>query len=118
VFYQRAKEEKLKRDLGLVTPADAMSQSMTAAAGGPAAEAEPATPDASGEMMGLSTLQWNRNRKAIEKTLDELASGDMTEAKARVFLGAVGMSQASIDALVADAMDGTIDTPLPEAEVV
>jgi hypothetical protein len=99
-----------------------MSQSMTAAAGGaeaspaaPAEAAEAAEATASGEMMGLSTLQWNRNRKAIEKTLDELASGDMTEAKARVFLGAVGMSQASIDALVADAMDGTIDTPLPEA---
>ena len=68
--------------------------------------------------MGLSTLQWNRNRKAIEKTLAELASGEMTEAKARVFLGAVGMGQASIDALVTDAMDGIVDTPLPEAASV
>jgi len=114
VFYQRAKEEKLKRDLGLVTPADAMSQSMTAAAGEEATPPDkPVEQAASGEMMGLSTLQWNRNRKAIEKTLDELASGDMTEAKARVFLAAVGMSQPSIDALVADALDGTVDAELP-----
>lgn len=70
----------------------------------------------SGEMMGLSTLQWNRNRKAIAKTLDELASGDISEAAAKVFLSSVGMSPASVDALVADALDGTVETELPEAE--
>jgi lambda family phage portal protein len=119
VFYQRAKEEKLKRDLGLITPTDAMSASMVAAGGQKAASdatADPATPepaDASGEMMGLSRLQWSRNRKAIEDVLSELASGVISEAKARVFLSSVGMSTTNIDVLVADALDGTVDTVLP-----
>jgi hypothetical protein len=61
-------------------------------------------------MMGLSTLQFNRNRKAITKTLNELASGVITEAAARVFLSSVGMSEASVQALIDDAKDGSVDT--------
>jgi len=57
--------------------------------------------------MGLSTLQWNRNRKAIEKILAELATGESSEAKARVFLASLGMSDESITALIKDATDGT-----------
>jgi lambda family phage portal protein len=73
-----------------------------------ASETQPAT--GSGEMMGLSTQQWNRNRKAIAKTLDELASGVISEAAARVFLSSVGMSEASVQALIDDAKDGSVDT--------
>jgi lambda family phage portal protein len=73
-----------------------------------ASEAQPAT--GSGEMMGLSTQQWNRNRKAISKTLDELASGAISEAAARVFLSSVGMSETSVQALIDDAKDGSVDT--------
>lgn len=74
----------------------------------------------SGVYMGLSTQQWNRNRKAIQKTLDELAAGTMGEATARVFLASVGMPQSDIDILITDAVDGTLDAQLPpvEAEVV
>jgi hypothetical protein len=68
------------------------------------------------EMMGLSTQQWNRNRKAIGKILDELASGVTSPAAARVFLSSVGMSATSVEALIADATDGTVDQQLP-AEV-
>ena len=68
----------------------------------------------SSEMMGLSTQQWNRNRKAIQKTLDDLADGTMSEAAARVFLSSVGMSPSNVDVLITDAMDGTVDTQLPE----
>jgi lambda family phage portal protein len=68
----------------------------------------------SGEMMGLSTLQFNRNRKAILKTLDDLASKSISEAAARVFLSSIGMSQANVDALIADASDGTIETQVAE----
>jgi lambda family phage portal protein len=64
-----------------------------------------------GEFAGLSTQQWNRNRKAIQKVLEELASGVTSEQAARVYLGGIGLAQKSIDALIADAMDGTIDTP-------
>jgi hypothetical protein len=65
----------------------------------------------SGEMAGLSTLQFTRNRKAIKKILEELASGVTSEAAARVYLGGIGLAQQSVDALITDAMDGQIDTP-------
>ena len=69
----------------------------------------------SGEFAGLSRQQWNRNRKAIEDILKELAAGTTSEAKARVFLAGIGLAQASIDALIEDASDGTLDTALPQA---
>lgn len=115
VFYQRAKEEKLKKELGLLTPADAMAAQ--AAGTGKQAEAqavaslstagETAATPATGEMAGLSTLQFTRNRKAIEKILTELATGATSENKARVYLSSIGMGQESIDALILDAMDGS-----------
>jgi lambda family phage portal protein len=64
-----------------------------------------------GEFAGISTLQWNRNRKAIQKVLDDLANKVTSEAAARVYLGGIGLADASVDALIADALDGTIDTP-------
>jgi lambda family phage portal protein len=64
-----------------------------------------------GEFAGLSTQQWNRNRKAIQKVLDEMIAGTTSEQAARVYLGGIGLSQKSVDALIADASDGTIDTP-------
>jgi lambda family phage portal protein len=81
-----------------------------------AAESESREVAPSGEMAGLSTLQFTRNRKAIKKILDELASGVETEAAARVYLSGIGLGQASIDALIADAMDGTVDTPEVNAD--
>jgi hypothetical protein len=66
-------------------------------------------------MVGLSTLQFNRNRKAIFKTLEELAAGTLSETQARVFLSSIGMSPDNVDALVTDAMDGSVDTVEPEA---
>lgn len=64
-----------------------------------------------GEFAGLSTLQWNRNRKAIEKILNELASGVTSEAAARVYLESIGLQPKSIDVLIDDASDGKVDTP-------
>jgi len=69
------------------------------------------TAQPTGEFAGLSTQQWNRNRKAIKQVLDELSSGVSSESAARVFLGGIGLAQASIDALIADAMDGQVQTP-------
>lgn len=110
VFYQRAKEEELKRQLGLSTvdekEIDAKSQARD--------QGRQAVP--SGEMAGLSTQQFRRNRKAIDETLTQLAAGEITETKARVFLASIGMAQESIDMLVADALDdGSVDS-LPEVE--
>ena len=53
-----------------------------------------------GEMIGLSTLQFNRNRKAILKTIEDLASGSLSETQARVFLSSIGMKPDSGEALI------------------
>jgi lambda family phage portal protein len=72
-------------------------------------ETEAATP--TGEFAGITRQQWNRNRKAIKDVLDEMIAGTTSEAAARVFLGGIGLSQASVDALIADANDGQVETP-------
>jgi lambda family phage portal protein len=73
-------------------------------------------PAPTGEFADMSTLQLTRNRKAIKKILQELASGVESEVAARVYLGGIGLQQATIDALIADAMDGTVDTPEVNAD--
>jgi hypothetical protein len=114
VFYQRKKEQDLKKKLGLLTPQE-QQLAISAAQSAPAQASQPEqSATGSGEMMGLSTLQFNRNRKAILKTLDDLASKSISEAAARVFLSSIGMSQANVDALITDASDGTIDTQVAE----
>jgi len=114
VFYQRKKEQDLKKKLGLLTPQE-QQMAISAAQSAPAQASQPEqSATGSGEMMGLSTLQFNRNRKAILKTLDDLASKSISEAAARVFLSSIGMSQANVDALIADASDGVIDTQVAE----
>jgi len=114
VFYQRKKEQDLKKKLGLLTPQE-QQLAISAAQSAPGQASQPEqSATGSGEMMGLSTLQFNRNRKAILKTLDDLASKSISEAAARVFLSSIGMSQANVDALIADASDGVIDTQFEE----
>jgi hypothetical protein len=68
-------------------------------------------------MSGLSRQQWNRNRKAIQDVLNELASSQVSETKARVFLEGIGLTVAHIDALIADAQDGQVDSPEVNADV-
>lgn len=97
---------------------DPIEPGSISADGVPAAPVD-TTAQPSGVYMGLSTQQWNRNRKAIQKTLDEFAAGTMGEATARVFLASVGMPQSDIDILISDASDGTLDQSLPaEVEAV
>lgn len=123
VFYQRAKEERMRKKLGLVTPEErqqaisaAQTQQATQAqAATQAVKAEEQRQTGSGEMMGLSTLQFNRNRKAIAKTLEDLASKTISQTQARVFLSSIGMSAENVEALINDAIDGSVDTQLPEA---
>jgi len=111
VFYQRAKEDRMRKKLGLLTLEEKRLEVSAAQSGAGQGQAQPVT--GSGEMMGLSTLQWNRNRKAIQKTLDELAAGTMSEAAAKVFLSSVGMSEANVQALIDDARDGSVEIQLP-----
>ena len=75
-----------------------------------AASADATAAAPSGEFAGLSTQQYTRNRKAIQRTLDELIAGTITEVAARVFLESIGMSGKNIDLLVQDVSDGKVDT--------
>ena len=109
-FYQIAKEKRLRESLGLQTPQEQQLAVSAAQSGGATAQATEQPAIGSGEMMGLSTLQFNRNRKAILKTLEDLASGSIGEAAARVFLSSIGMNQANVDALIADTKDGSVHT--------
>jgi len=109
VFYQRAKEERLLKKLGLVSPNAAIAagaKEETAIATNEEANAA-VKQAATGEMASVSTLQFKRNRKAIETILGELAEGKTSENKARVYLASIGLTQTSIDALIADALDGS-----------
>jgi hypothetical protein len=119
-FYQRAKEDRLRIKLGLLTEAEKSAQMMAAQTGAstPADDIAAAEEGGTGEWIGLSRLQWNRNRKALTDVLNGLADGSMIQALAEAQLAMIGMSQKNIDAIIADASDGTVDSPIPEeAEV-
>lgn len=121
VFYQAAKERRMRLKLGLLTPEEQTTQMMAAQTGtaGPADDGAAMADDGgSGEWMGLSRLQWNRNRKALTDVLNGLADGSMSTALAEAQLSMIGLSQKNIDAIVADASDGQVDNPLPEDEEV
>ena len=51
---------------------------------------------------------------AILKTIEDLASGSLSETQARVFLSSIGMNPDSVEALIKDAADGTVDTPIAQ----
>jgi hypothetical protein len=98
---------------------DPIQSGSISADGVPAAipEAQAGQQATPGVYMGLSTQQWNRNTKAIGKTLAALADGSMSEVMAREFLKSTGMPTESIDVLITDALDGTVDADLPSEEV-
>ena len=92
--------------MAMQDPAAIAVQEKTAGQSGDSGDTQP-----TGDFAGLSTQQWNRNRKAIAKVLEELSRGESSEQAARVYLGGIGLTQQSVDALITDAMDGTVDTP-------
>ena len=123
VLYQRAKEENKRKQLGLLTEQEITAQMMAKqteirdAAGTTVRQSDAPQPETgTGEWMGLSRQQWNRNRKALTDVLNGLADGSMSEALARAQLSMIGLSPTNIDAIVADATDGEVSNPLP-AEV-
>jgi hypothetical protein len=58
-----------------------------------------------------------RNRKAIEDVLTQFSNKEISEAKARVFLSGIGMSEKNIQLLIDDALDGSVDTLPAESEI-
>jgi lambda family phage portal protein len=113
VFYQRAKEEALLKQLGLVSPTAAVAAEAAATGGAMAAP----TATGTGEMMGLSRLQWQRNRKAIMDVLNDFVSGSVSQAQATVLLSGLGLSPDNVTALLDDAADGTVESVPSEEEL-
>lgn len=68
-----------------------------------------------GPWLGLSTLQWRRNRKAISDVLTSFASRKMTRPVAKVLLQSIGMKERAIETILDDASDGQIDS-MPQTE--
>jgi capsid protein len=96
----------------LLTPLEGFTPKVSANGEPVAPVADESTVTApTGEFGGLNRRQWSNNRKAIRDVLEEMASGQQTEAAARVFLQTVGLTPESIDTLIQDAMDGLVDTP-------
>jgi len=115
VFYQRAKEERLLASLGLVSPAASVAAEASANLA-PSGEQAAQVQQGSGEMMGLSRLQWQRNRKAIMDVLKDVISGAITQAQATVLLSGLGLSAENVSALLADAADGQVESVPQEAK--
>ena len=117
VFYQAAKEQKLRMSLGLMTTEERTAQMMakqTESQTGIPSPVDETESAGTGEWMGLSRLQWNRNRKALMDVLNGLSDGSMSPALATAQLSMIGMSQKNIEAIIADVSDGTVDNPIPE----
>lgn len=70
----------------------------------------------SGEMMGLSRLQWQRNRKAIMDVLKDVMSASITQAQATVLLSGLGLSADNVRALLDDAADGQVESVPAESK--
>jgi lambda family phage portal protein len=82
----------------------------------PDAGPEAVANQSSGEYMGISRMQWNRNKKAILETLQNVADGTLNRAQAEVFLSGVGLSPENIAKLLEDASDGSVDSISEEDE--
>lgn len=98
-------EERLERFL-------AEQRAAAAAAGGgqPTQLAGDPLDGPTGEYSAISRLQWKRNRAGIEEVLSDLATGAITETRARVYLRGFGVPDSQIEDLIADAADGTVDS--------
>ena len=103
VFYQRAKEETLKRQLGLTT----LEQAKVDAKADPQTNAPMA---GTGELGDMGRRQFLNNRKAIEDLLKEYASGLISEKKVQAFLSGLGLGTQLIADLITDAADGSVDS--------
>ena len=115
MFYQRAKEERLKAQLGLVAPEIQQAQANMGQMG------PDGTPQPTGEMVGLGRLVYLNNRKAIEDVLKQFTEGTISQEKATVYLSQLGVSSVNAITLLEDAaglnVEPTDETQQPDAEV-
>lgn len=101
-FFGVSVEEYKARLLGVILPPAATAPIQ-------AASADPAT--TGGEFGAVSRRQWKNNRKAIRDVLGDLIAGSSSETMAREELRALGLSEERANALIQDAIDGTVDDP-------
>lgn len=67
---------------------------------------------AGAEMVGVKRRDWLNNRKAINDILKELASGAITENRAKLDLDSLGIPPVKVTEYLADVLaDGVIDAP-------
>lgn len=117
VFYQRAKEDALRKKLGLLTPEEQTAQMMAKQTEARTGESASQPTNAGAEMVGVNRRDWKNSRKAITDILDEMIAATISEQRARMDLDATGVPPQKIDAYIADAKDGTIDTVAADLEV-
>lgn len=75
-----------------------------------AQKADAAAATGTGEMSTLNRRQFQNNQKAITDLLNALIGDQMSEARVRVGLSALGLSPENVDALIVDAKDGSIES--------
>jgi hypothetical protein len=68
-----------------------------------------------GEWLGITTVQWRRNRKAITDVLTDFARGKLKRNVAKVLLRSIGIPDRGIETILDDASDGQIDS-MPQME--
>ena len=76
----------------------------------------PATPQIAsdmpqGEYTQLGQRAFANNQRRIRSTLDQLASGEISQVMAEQTLASIGLAQDRIAVLVQDALDGRVDDP-------
>jgi lambda family phage portal protein len=74
----------------------------------PTGSQEPASAPTS-EFRDMSRRQMQNATKAIDDALDRLTSGEWSEARTRVFLSSVGMSDRTIDNLLSELLEEVIE---------
>jgi hypothetical protein len=80
-------------------------------AGQPIVPEQGSVPAASGEYTELGQRAWNNNQKRIRSALDQFIAGEISEARTRLTLQAIGLTPETIQGYLDDASDGRIDDP-------
>jgi lambda family phage portal protein len=73
----------------------------------PTDDSQPSPPTS--EFRDMSRRQMQNATKAIDDALDRLTSGEWTEARTRVFLSSVGLSDRTIDNLLSELLEEVIE---------
>ena len=120
VYYQRMKEDRLRKKLGLLTESERTAQMMAAQTGaiGPVDEVNASAEgelveSVGGEFMGMKRRDWLNIRKAVRDVQKDFIEGKSTETFARTELAMLGVPEQFANSLIDDARDGSVDNVEP-----